>query len=196
MNPPNKCPHCGADRVNPPPSADVVRFKCGSVISADFYRSDSCRESAARQKAEKELAEMTHDCEKYRARYKQESDDLAKARYEHAVTLKKLDSSEKELTAIKRRLSGELSDNCPICAKVSMGGHSQAAPMCILCCLESDRDSALLKLEQWRLTAKALWRGVMANDDVELLQSAMIKATELIESEKPAVNAAKEKGTK
>ena len=33
---------------------------------------------------------MTHDCEKYRARYKQESDDLAKERYEHAETRKEL----------------------------------------------------------------------------------------------------------
>jgi hypothetical protein len=51
-----------------------------------------------------------------------------------------LNEAKTELAAIKRRLSGELSEDCPLCSKIPMDGSNQQCPMCPICQLESDRD--------------------------------------------------------
>jgi hypothetical protein len=50
------------------------------------------------------------------------------------------DTLKKENTAFRRRISGEISEDCPFCAIVTVTGHSQNSPMCRLCELESSRD--------------------------------------------------------
>ena len=106
----DKCQHCGAKFMF---NVEQIgrQYACGTVGAAAFQQSALCSERAARQKAEKALSEMTHDCEKYRARYKQEADNLAKERYEHDETRKKLASAEKLyqelLFGVARKFEGE-----------------------------------------------------------------------------------------
>lgn len=50
--------------------------------------------------------------------------------------------AEAELNAINRRLSGDDSEDCVLCAKIRMDGTSQQCPMCHLCTVESDLELA------------------------------------------------------
>lgn len=57
---------------------------------------------------------------------------------EHYVNI--LNQLRAENTELKMRISGELSENCPICKTIGGTGNSQDLPMCYICQLESNLD--------------------------------------------------------
>lgn len=69
----------------------------------------------------------------------------------------------------------------------AMSGITQRIPVI------AQRDSSearVVELEKWKSTAKALWRGVMAENDSDLLPAAMLQVGELIELEKQTLGQA------
>lgn len=146
----DKCPNCGHPRLD---ATEGDGFLCGSHGE---WKTPECIERAARKKAEKALAHMTFQADKDHARWKLEADDLAKERYAHAETRRKLDRAEEEI----ERLHGEK------CAALYEAERERQAKLKMREEMERqaelatlgrmDADQARRELQQWREIAGEL----------------------------------------
>lgn len=141
MNTPDKCPHCGAIRI------EGREYACGFIFRKGVKNNPRPHECLLNSEVSAHAA----------TREREKSTSIAFGvmkltaegwESECKKVAQELTETKRKLGAIHRRLSGEETESCPLCAEMRGTGESQSVPMCHVCTLESNLEASKQGLEK------------------------------------------------